>query len=129
MTLQGYALDASALLALLFREKGADIVAERLPNSWISAVNLSEVAAKMIDKGMPHDIVRAALARLDLTVIDFDRDHAMHAGALREATRVRGLSLGDRACLALAEQEGLIALTGDRAWSEIDADIRVELIR
>jgi len=121
-------LDASALLALLQDEPGGDRVLESLPGGLISSVNLSEVVAKLAELGMPESDIRLALS-LGLEVVPFDEALAFSAGALRPATRAAGLSLGDRACLALAQSRSLPALTTDRAWRDIDIDVEVEVIR
>lgn len=124
------ALDASALLALLQQEPGADVVAALLSRCVISAVNLSEVVAKLTDHGMPAEDIRTALDGLPLDVRPFDQEAAYAGGALRRVTRGDGLSFGDRACLALANQLGLEAVTADRAWSRLPEDTaRVIVIR
>lgn len=123
-------LDASALLALLQHEPGSDVVANLLPRAVISAVNLSEVVAKLADRGVPRAELRLALDGLDLDVRGFDTDSAYAAGELRRTTRDAGLSLGDRACLSLAMQLGAAAVTADRAWAGLPGGgPRVELIR
>jgi PIN domain nuclease of toxin-antitoxin system len=103
-----------------------------LPDAWISAVNLSEVVAKLVDHGVPSEALIPALGQLGLKVHAFDGDAAIRAGGLRAATRAFGLSLGDRACLALAQAFGAVALTADRAWPSVAASlpgIVVEMIR
>jgi PIN domain nuclease of toxin-antitoxin system len=107
-------VDASALLALLNAEPGADIVAEALPGGVISAVNLSEVVAKLCEAGMPENAIRQALQPLGLEIVPFDEEQAYQAGLLRAATQTVGVSLGDRACLSLAKILGVVALTADR---------------
>src|SRR6202007_388558 len=98
-------LDASALLALLKAEKGSDRVIKAITEgAAISAVNLSEVIAKLNEGGMPEEAIHEALDVLELDVVDFDIKHAYRAGMLRPLTRHAGLSLGDRTCLALALQ-------------------------
>ena len=129
MSKQPYVLDASALLALLNREPGADRVAAVMAGARISAVNLIEVISKLIDKGLDGPTVVAGLSELDIIVVDMDRPQAERAGLLRRETRALGLSLGDRACLALALDSGSIALTGDRAWAALTLGIEVELVR
>lgn len=94
-------LDASALLALLNAEPGSRAVEENLSGAAVSAVNLSEVIAKLSERGMPEAAIRTALEGLGLDVRPFDTAMAYSAGTLRAATRGLGLSLGDRACLAL----------------------------
>ena len=110
-------LDASAVLALLQDEPASEVVAALLPGAIISAVNLSEVVAKLVDAGMPDEAVRAVLGGLSIDVRPFDEAAAFEAGALRRRIRHAGLSLGDRACLALAKRLGLRAVTADRAWA------------
>ncbi|HEU5440983.1 MAG TPA: type II toxin-antitoxin system VapC family toxin [Ktedonobacterales bacterium] len=123
-------LDASALLALLQSEPGAALVATALTSgAIISAVNFSEVVAKLRDRGMPELDARAALDQLPLSIIAFDLSLAYAAGLLRPQTRAAGLSLGDRACLALAVSLGLEVLTTDRSWAALGLGITVTLIR
>jgi PIN domain nuclease of toxin-antitoxin system len=122
-------LDASALLTVFNGEPGAERVIEALPASVISAVNLAEVAAKLQERGMPDDRIRANIDALELTVVPLDGDLAIDAGLLRAPTRLAGLSLGDRACLALASSLGATALTTDRAWQALDMGIAIELAR
>ncbi|MBA3812798.1 MAG: type II toxin-antitoxin system VapC family toxin [Caulobacteraceae bacterium] len=110
-------------------EPGAEAVRERLAVARISAVNLSEVVAKLQDHGVPDAAIADSLAELALDVVAFDEDQAIDAGKLRRATRHAGLSLGDRACLALARSLAATALTTDRAWEKAAADARVELVR
>jgi PIN domain nuclease of toxin-antitoxin system len=125
----GLIWDASALLALLGREiptLEADATSRPL---IISAVNLSEVVAKLTERGMPAALIRQTLAGLPLDVEAFSADDALRAGELRAATRAQGLSLGDRACLALALRLGLPALTTDRAWGDLDIGVAVRAAR
>jgi PIN domain nuclease of toxin-antitoxin system len=121
-------LDASAVLALLQDEPGSERVLESLPGALICSVNLSEVVAKLTELGMPEPDIRLALS-LGLEVVAFDEALAYSAGALRPVTRSAGLSLGDRACLALARSRSLPALTTDRAWRDTGVDTVVEVIR
>jgi PIN domain nuclease of toxin-antitoxin system len=122
-------LDASALLALLNREPGHDEVAEVIGDAAISAVNLSEVAAKLADRGMPGEAIREALEGLALETHDFDQELAFKAGFLHPLTRSRGLSLGDRACLALGQRLNLPVFTTDRIWGELNLGVEVRLAR
>ena len=121
--------DSSAVLAILLDEPGARRAAETLDHGVLSAVNASEVVARLIDQGAKDDDARGALQGLDLAVRPFDESLAVAAGLLRRSTRRRGLSLGDRACLALALRERAPVLTADRAWTELELDVEVELIR
>ena len=122
-------LDASAVLALLNDEPGADRVAKVLPDSVISAVNLAEVVAKLAEAGMPGDEIREALDPLGLEVVPFEEELAYAAGELRPKTRSLGLSLGDRACLALGVRLGLSVLTTEGAWQKAAVSIPVVVIR
>ena len=121
--------DASAVLAHLNNEHGADRVALHLGDAVICAVNYSEVVAKLVERGAGLSLIRPALSRYGLQIIPFDADLAERTGALRARTKALGLSLGDRACLALAERSGLPALTADRIWKELDLSIEVEILR
>lgn len=122
-------LDSSAILAQLQGEMGGDLVAGYMPDAFLSAVNLAEVAQKLVNDGATDQGVRDTLADLPCDVVDFDRAMAMRAGLMRRTTRAQGLSLGDRACLALGERLGLSVLTADRAWAELDLGVEVVLIR
>ncbi|MDE0100744.1 MAG: type II toxin-antitoxin system VapC family toxin [Bryobacterales bacterium] len=121
-------LDASALLAALFGELGADFVEARIERAIVSAVNLSEVGAKLCDRGLDKGDLEVLLASLDLPVRVFDEAQAMLAAALRCQTKRAGLSLGDRACLALAISEGIPAVTTDRTWARLAPAIGVEVV-
>ena len=122
-------IDASALLALLNAEPGADIVTEALPGGVISAVNLSEVIAKLCDAGMPEKAIRQALQPLGLEIVPFDEEQSYQAGLLRVATQDMGVSLGDRACLSLAKMLGVVVLTADRAWAGLSVGVTIKVIR
>jgi ribonuclease VapC len=122
-------LDASALLAVLRAEPGAERVVPRLEGARIGAVNLSEVVTKLIEDDVPEAEVRRAIGGLELDVHAFDARLAYLAGFLWRSTRVLGLSFGDRACLALAQSLGVPALTADRSWSRLDLGVAIEVIR
>lgn len=122
-------LDTSAVLAVVFDEPGADRVLPELAGGAISAVNVAEVTAKMVDRGFAWTDARAAVNRFGLSVAALDAPLAFASGALRDGTRSRGLSLGDRACLALAQREGVRVLTADRAWRDLDIGVEIEVIR
>ncbi len=122
-------LDASALMAVLREEPGASAVEAVLDAAAISTVNLSEVQAKLVERGTPAESAWRWLVDLDLEVIDFDAAQARVAGDLRRPTLARGLSLGDRACLALAQVLGVPAMTADRAWAGLAVGIEIRTIR
>jgi ribonuclease VapC len=122
-----YVLDASALLALMLDERGAARIEACLPDAVIGAVNLSEVIAKLQERAVPDAVIDQSIVELALTILPFDAAQADRAGKLRAATRRHGLSLGDRACLALAAERGAVALTTDGAWADVQADVMIEI--
>ncbi len=122
-------LDAAAILALFNDEPGAALVADHLPAAAISTVNVAEVISKLVDHGMQASEAASIIQSLDITVVPFDIGQAVQASDLRNDTRQAGLSLGDRACLALARHLGVPAMTSDRAWKTVKADVEIILIR
>jgi PIN domain nuclease of toxin-antitoxin system len=124
-------LDASAALALLRTEPGHELVAELLPGSVISALNHSEVVRKLGQLGSTTaEEDTAALIALGATAAPFDITAATNTARLWPATRDAGLSMADRACLALAADiPNGVAVTADRAWTRLDLDVPVRLIR
>lgn len=125
-----FVLDASAVLAFLKREPGADVVAALLARSLIGTVNLSEVAARLDEEGAPAErLMRAFVAASGVAVVAFDEDLSYRTGALRGATKPYGLSLGDHACLALAGRETVPAVTAERVWASLSIGVSVRLIR
>jgi ribonuclease VapC len=123
------AIDASALLAMLFAEPGAETVAEVIAGgAATSAVNLSEVATVLVRHQRDPEKILGPV-REQLAVEPFTEADALVAAALYPKTASRGLSLGDRACLALAHRLGSTAVTADQAWAKLDLDIAVQLIR
>jgi ribonuclease VapC len=122
-------IDASALLAFVNHEPGEEKVTAVLGEAMISAVNLCEVITKLaLRNNLSHRIL-SELTKFELEVADFDSALAEAAGLLAVQTRGRGLSLGDRACLALARREGSPALTADNAWRNVDLGIDIQFIR
>jgi ribonuclease VapC len=124
-------LDASAILALIFDEPGADQVEKHLPGALVSTVNILEVATRLLSFDMPDNVVETVIDTLQLSIQPFDYEQAMTAAQLRTLTRSAGLSLGDRACIALAKVSKTPAVTADKAWQNIagNAAVKVELIR
>ena len=122
-------LDASAMLAVLNGETGTGTVIAALGDAIISSVNYSEVISKLVEVGTPPALARKALQQLGIGIIAFDTELAERTGALRAQTKHLGLSLGDRACLSLAERERLPALTGDRRWADLKSAVEVRLFR
>lgn len=95
----------------------------------MSAVNLAETIAKMSELGMTEALITQVLDPLHLRIVPFDAQLARATGLLRAATRALGLSLGDRACLALAARMNATALTTDRAWAALTGIAAVKLLR
>ena len=124
-------LDASAVLAVIFDEVGADRVSMHIPGAVMSAVNVAEVLAKLRDLGMPETTIETILDSLQLEVVPFDVAHAHETARLRPLTRPTGLSLGDRACLVTAALRGAVALSADKAWARLPDGIgaKIELLR
>lgn len=122
-------LDASAILAAANGEPGADLVLRHLSNSVVSAVNLAEAHSKLIQRGLPpHDAWIAALS-FCREIVPFDAQQANLAGSLVTPTRSLGLSLGDRACLALASLLKAPVYTTDRQWKKLALGIEIHLLR
>ncbi|MDP2823508.1 MAG: type II toxin-antitoxin system VapC family toxin [Sulfuritalea sp.] len=126
-------LDASAVLALLKREPGHERVAALMASGdcVVCAVNWAETASKLADSGHPSPAIESTLAALNATIIPFDTIHAVACGLLRPATRHLSLSLGDRACLALAKLTKATVITADRPWLQLAAPLglTIECIR
>jgi ribonuclease VapC len=122
-------LDASALLTIVKKERGADIVEATFGDAAISVVNLTEVISKVWDWNLDADKYVRNLAALPLEFVDFNFARAAQAGHLRPSTRNLGLSLGDRACLALAIERDCPVLTADRTWAKLNIGIPIQLIR
>ena len=122
-------LDASGLLAYFQREPGYERVRKALADgAAISAVNLAEVYAKVVERGLPLEDIAQRLHALGLGVATFGEEDARRSAGFHPETRKLGLSLGDRACLALGARLGLPVLTADRAWIRL-AGVNVELVR
>lgn len=121
-------LDASALIALIKQETGADKVAKVVRGARIGAFNFAEVVSHFIYLGLAPREVDGMLRPLPVEIIVGDADLAREAGYLRAVTAQVGLSLGDRFCLALAKRDGLPAWTADRQWLKIAGAVEVEII-
>lgn len=121
--------DSSAVLAIAFEEPGAELASAALKEGILSAVNASEVVARFVGLGVSEKQAREGLKRFGLPIRAFDEDLAISTGMLRSETRKVGLSLGDRACIALARREGGSVITADRNWARLDLGVEVALIR
>lgn len=120
-------MDASAIMAILFEEPGGDVALHHADNAAVSAVTLAEVATKLNERGLDASYTRNILSPFQFDIHPFGRDEAFACAALRSLTRAKGLSLGDRACLALASRLGLPAVTADRAWSQVADAVGVDI--
>jgi PIN domain nuclease of toxin-antitoxin system len=123
------ALDASAVIALLRGETGADKVAARLDHALLSTANLAEVLTKATEWGRDPAEVLQEIGKLPVTVIPVTEEHALTAALLRPLTRSAGLSLGDRLCLALALSVGCAAMCAEAVWQGLPHGVTIELIR
>jgi PIN domain nuclease of toxin-antitoxin system len=121
--------DASAIMAWLVGEPFDRFDPAELNSATVSAVNLAEVLTRLRDLAVPDDRIDAAVAEMSLHIVAFDEQQARAAAELRIATRRAGLSLGDRACLALGGRLGCPVVTADRAWASLDIGVEVILIR
>lgn len=125
----GVVLDSSAVLAIINGEPGAERVIEILDGALLSAVNHAEIMTRLAERGIGRDVARSTVLNIGVQIIEFGIDLADRTGELRRQTRRLGLSLADRACLALAEREGVPAVTADKKWAMLDIGIKVSLIR
>jgi ribonuclease VapC len=122
-------LDSSAVLAVIWNEPGSDMVLDHVDGAVISAVNYAEVLTKISDRGVDGKRASALLASLAIETIAFDKAQAETSGQIRSQTRHLCLSLGDRACIALAMTKGWPVLTADKAWAELTLSVQVLLVR
>ncbi|MGE0367170.1 MAG: PIN domain-containing protein [Phycisphaerales bacterium] len=122
-------LDASAILAFLRREPGAEVVRPFLRGGRLSAVNYAEILARAADIGIALESTEHIMNDLGVVRISFDDAHAKVTASLRPLTKKFGLSLADRACLALASLSDLPVLTSDARWKEAGLGVEVRLIR
>ena len=123
------ALDASALLAFLLREPGHERVARLLAEACMSVVNLSEVLGRFTRHGQDVMPVAERLFATPIEWVPFSSNQAIIAAAVVPKTQIIGLSLGDRACLALATERHIAAVTADRTWRKLGLRIAIETIR
>ncbi len=122
-------LDASAVLATILDEAGGYDVFEAKPSAEINAVNLSEVYAKLIERGADFEDTQRLIGRFEFSVRTFDVALMLRTARLRPLTRSLGLSFADRACIALGQVNDWPILTSDRRMAEsgpvLDMDIRL----
>jgi PIN domain nuclease of toxin-antitoxin system len=123
-------LDSSAYLARLWDEDGSQVVEAHGGNYLISSVSAAEIFTKMIER-LPviEALSKIKLLEIAMNIIPFDAQQSMICAELRTSTRKFGLSLGDRACLALAIREKATVLTADSGWGNLDLGIEIKVIR
>lgn len=114
-------LDASAILAFLQGEPGADVVLKALESDScvVSAANQAEIISKSLDHGLTFSTLQVLLDELDYSVVELTAADGVAAGAMRAKTRHLGVSLGDRLCLAIGQRLGAKVLTADRPWLKV----------
>ncbi|CDM96204.1 MAG: type II toxin-antitoxin system VapC family toxin [Limnospira sp. PMC 1291.21] len=122
-------MDASAILAFLNQESGSEQITDLIENATISTINLSEVIAKLAEIGISETEILQILSDLNLKIVPFDEPQAQIAGMLRPMTKPLGLSLGDRACLALGLVLNQPVITADRQWSQLNLNLEIRVIR
>ncbi len=123
--------DSSAVLAALFQEPGGENVVAMWDagENLISAVNYAEIVAKLNERGMSDTEVLVVMEGVPLTLVDFDQTTAHASGLLRTATKSLGLSLGDRACIALAMGRAAMVVTADKQWQKLEDVVTLSFIR
>ena len=122
-------VDASALIAVLKKEPGADVAERHMVEPVMSTVNLAETLTRIAEDGGDAADLKQRLDETPIRFVPVSDEHALAAALLRVATKAWGLSLGDRLCLALGLEEGLPVLTADRRWKELSVGVKVVLIR
>ena len=122
--------DASAVIALLAKEKGFEVIKRHLKNAIISSVNISEVYKYCIDKqNLTADECKNIMGISGIKIIDFDEKQALIAADIYPKNKEYGLSLGDRACIALATEKKYPILTCDKIWEKINLDVKFIMVR
>ena len=122
-------LDASALIAVVRRERGFEQVLPFVHDAVLGTVNLAEAIEVLGRFGNPSEFVVSVVEEYGIETAPYSEPHAVLAAELAVTTRGLGLSLGDRSCLAVAMDVGGVAVTANRAWGEVDLGIEVVLIR
>ena len=122
-------LDASALLAFLHDEPGSLVVSRALEGACVSSVNWSQVLQKALARGIGVDGMQQDFIDLGMVCEPFTQDHAEIAAQLWSKTRSHGLSIADRACIALASSREAPVLTADRAWEQLALTVEIRVIR
>ncbi len=121
--------DSSVVIAILKQEQGFSTAEKSLSDALISTVNLAEVATYLARNSVPSNTIQEVLASFPIQVVPFDESLAIRTGCLYPSCKHLGLSLGDRACLALAISRKLPVLTADQVWSKLDLGIPIQVLR
>ena len=121
--------DSSVVIAILKQEQGFSTAEKSLSDALISTVNLAEVATYFARNSVPSNTIQEVLASFPIQVVPFDESLAIQTGCLYPSCKHLGLSLGDRACLALAISRKLPVLTADQVWSKLDLGISIQVLR
>lgn len=121
--------DASVILAIIQQEPGHEEFLDMAFGGLTSTVNLAEARAKLSDRGLDRKRINDAIGYINLLPIAFDEEQAQISSDLRSSTKELGLSLADRACLALAIQRNATAYTADRIWAQVKVPVEIKLIR
>jgi ribonuclease VapC len=120
-------LDTSAILAFLWGEHGGEHVADMIDGAAVSANIVAEVTSKLSDRGISQTDIATTIKNCNFEVYPVTYEGALAIGALRPLTKSAGLSLGDRSCLALAAQLGLLVITADKSWATVADAVGVEV--
>ena len=121
--------DSSAILSVLLGERGADVVVPVLQGGLLSSVNLLEIHTRMLNLAAAPAHSWNRIMNLQCEICPLTETQARIAAELVASTRAFGLSLGDRACLALAIERGAKVYTTDRVWKSIPLGIEIAVIR
>ncbi|MDJ0903849.1 MAG: type II toxin-antitoxin system VapC family toxin [Xenococcus sp. MO_188.B8] len=121
--------DSSVVIAILKQEQGFSTAEKSLSDALISTVNLAEVATYLARNSVPSNTIQEVLASFPIQVVPFDESLAIQTGCLYPSCKHLGLSLGDRACLALAISRKLPVLTADQVWSKLNLRIPIQVLR
>jgi PIN domain nuclease of toxin-antitoxin system len=116
--------DSSAIITLFAKEKGYEFIKKYIKDGIISSVNIAEVYKYCINiQHLTEEDTRKLITMLDIRIIDFTNDQALVTAMLVEPTKKYGLSLGDRACIALAIEGQYSVITCDTIWQKVDVGI------
>ena len=124
-----HVLDTSALIALLHRETGWETVQGVLDHSAICAIHLTEAITKLRRKGGEPRLVERYLRGLPMPVLPWSEELAWESRDMAPLAWTHGISLADRACLAMARHLDAVAMTSDTEWANLKLDVRVVLFR